>query len=252
MDNLYAQFSPDKLVASALARSAITGYLDLTYMGLETLPELPPTVKQLLCGNNLLKTIESLPPFLEELHCDNNPYLRSIRSVPPTLKTLRCNFSAITSLPDLPAGLQQLYCDGTNIETLPDLPPMLRIFSCEANKLKQPYKRFVLMYHDDYEYADYDLEDLKQDIREYNARKAHKAKTTWLEESLIADRFSPRKIQRNMNMNKVDPEGDFTNEMFNKYVERRGEVWTEGVGTKKGGKRKKTKQRKTRKTKQRK
>ena len=51
----------------------VTQPLDLSYLGLTTLPELPSTLRQLYCGGNQLTSLPSLPPTLQGFYYNNNP-----------------------------------------------------------------------------------------------------------------------------------------------------------------------------------
>ena len=78
-------------IAKERVRNWTSGLLDLSWLGLTDLPELPAGLTKLWCHNNLLtKLPETLPAGLQELHCYKNH---------------------LTTLPDtLPVGLRELYC----------------------------------------------------------------------------------------------------------------------------------------------
>ena len=225
----------------------VDGLLNLDNMLLSEIPVLPGTVKILSCRNNYLTEIPILPASLEQLYCDHNLHLSSIGPLPKTLKTLTCDSTALTSLPALPEGLKRLSVNHSALQTLPDLPDSLQSFSCLNNPLIEPYRSFVARYSDNYRYIEYGLKELKRDVNSLNAYKRQKEKAALLKPNIIAARFDPVKIQRNMNRNRVNMEGYMSEENWEKYFTRRGEVWAEGVGTGAvGGKRngRKTKRRK--------
>ena len=118
--------------------------------------------------------------------------------------------------------------------------------------LEETFKYFVQMYENDYAAVDYDLRDLKRDVNEYHAKRRQQQRGRELEENLVAKKYSPEKVEKMIE--KLYPEGMASgpNNWEGNYI-RMGEVWTEGVGTKKGGKRKtqrrKSKKRKTQKRK---
>ena len=88
---------------------------------LEKLPELPPTLKELICTNNNLTTLPELPQNLEKLYCQFN-YIEFLPELPKTLITLNCGRNRITSLPS-------------------ELPPNLKILQCKFNNWEEPIKK---------------------------------------------------------------------------------------------------------------
>jgi Leucine-rich repeat (LRR) protein len=86
--------------------------LDLSSLGLETLPPLPDTVALLLCGNNRLTELPDLPSSLSELRCSDNQLTRLPAVLPSSLLILDCVNNKLTALPEkLPASLEVLVCD---------------------------------------------------------------------------------------------------------------------------------------------
>lgn len=248
------------------------GELNLSRLGLVTLPPLPPTVKILHCTSNRLKTLPPLPEGLEELHCYFNS-ITELPHLPTTLRELACSHNLLTQLPDLPKNLQVLACNNNRLVRLPPLPNHLRVlwcftnqlrtlpilpislelFDCSGNPLEPGLQSLVDIFEREkppplimMEMGEDPLPFLKIFIHRVNTYLERKK----LKEGIIAARFEPRKIQRNMNRNRVDPEGVLSEENWEKYFTRRGEVWTEGVG-RQGGKRK-TRRRKITKRKTRK
>ena len=60
-----------------------------------------------------------------------------------------------------------------------------------------------------------------------------------IERELIEKRYHPNAILANINKNKLNVKKVWEKDnLFDKYYGKRGEVWTEGEGTAKGGKRK--------------
>jgi Leucine-rich repeat (LRR) protein len=228
------------------------GLLYLDDMRLSEIPVLPSTVKILSCRKNYLREIPTLPSSLEQLYCDKNHYLSYIGPLPKTLQTLTCDYTGLTTLPELPEGLKRLSVNYSNLKTLPHLPESLQSFSCLNNPLIEPYKTFVMRYSDNYHYIEYGLKELKRDVNEYNSKSRQQMRASILKPNIVAARFDPAKIQKNLNRNQVNMEGYMTEENWEKYFTRRGEVWAEGVGTGAvGGKRsgRKTKRRKSSKKK---
>jgi len=101
---------------------------------LTVLPVLPPTLRRLICGGNLLTVLPELPPTLETLTCAVNK-LTVLPALPPTLVDLRCYENELTVLPELPPTLQSLYCGENKLTVLPALPPTLKDLNCRLNNL---------------------------------------------------------------------------------------------------------------------
>jgi E3 ubiquitin-protein ligase SspH2 len=90
--------------------------LNLSYLNLTELPELPKGLEKLYCDNNNLNQLPELPEGLKYLFCNNNK---------------------LTHLPELPKGLKVLYCWNNKINELPELPEGLEYLNCSDNNL--PY-----------------------------------------------------------------------------------------------------------------
>ncbi len=97
------------------------------------LPNLPSSLQKLSCSNNYLTSLPDLPS-LQKLSCSNNK-LTDLPNLPSSLKILHCNENYLTSLPDLPTNLQELNCNANELTSLPDLPSSLKILSCSSNQL---------------------------------------------------------------------------------------------------------------------
>ena len=116
------------------------GFLDLSYMRLESLPDLSRfnKINELNCVGNKLKTL-IIPPSVTILNCsfnqiaeyptfhDNLEYLlinsnklQIIDNINPNLKYLRCNNNLITNI-NIPVNskLDVLICDNNKIDRLP-------------------------------------------------------------------------------------------------------------------------------------
>ena len=66
-----------------------SGTLDLSFLELTELPELPNTLTQLYCHNNNLTKLPELPKTLTTLYCFNNN-LTELPKLPKTLRFLSC------------------------------------------------------------------------------------------------------------------------------------------------------------------
>ena len=115
-----------------IEESERTGKLNVSYMGLSTLPPLPPTLKKLNCYNNLLQTLPELPSTLVELVCSSNQ-LATLPALPSTLTRLSCFDNELLTLPRLPPTLLSLHCSDNLLTILPALPSTLTELYCGAN-----------------------------------------------------------------------------------------------------------------------
>lgn len=263
------------------------GKLDLRYLDLVTLPPLPDNVRQLDCSVNRLTSLDDLPQELRTLNCSENQLtslpplppdlhqlacsknqLTSLPPLPPDLYALSCNHNRLTSLPELPLALRTLHCMHNQIISLPpDLPPRLQSLRCsygnkiktipslpifildiqmDSNPLIYPYKFFYNQY-----IRTGSISQFKKLVNLYNdGRLRQQERTAILKPNIVARHFDADRIKQNLIASGIDPEeGVISDENWEKHFTRRGEVWTHGVGTKKGGKRKrKGKSRSSRKT----
>jgi Leucine-rich repeat (LRR) protein len=77
-----------------------SGMLDLSYLGLTELPEIPAGVTELDCKINQLTSLpDTLPSGLIELSCDYNQLTTLPDTLPTGLRMLICNFNQLLSLP---------------------------------------------------------------------------------------------------------------------------------------------------------
>uniref|UniRef100_A0A6C0HLY0 Uncharacterized protein n=1 Tax=viral metagenome TaxID=1070528 RepID=A0A6C0HLY0_9ZZZZ len=117
--------------------------LDLSGLGLKTLPPLPDGVRILNCSNNLLETLgedyDSLPSTIIMLDCGNNRLTALPDPLPPYLYTLDCEDNKLTRLPAvLPHTITRLYADRNQITELPAvLPENLEMLSVDENLLTE-------------------------------------------------------------------------------------------------------------------
>ena len=148
-----------KKVNDWIAKGDTDAPLNLTSLGLESLPELPHNVKILYCGNNALRwmfsplsirfpktlrvlecsynRLQELPPLpknLVELHCQGNQ-LTELPELSDSIMRLTFGNRNFTSLPKLPDSCIQLECIGTELTSLPPLPHNLKELTCYQNRL---------------------------------------------------------------------------------------------------------------------
>ena len=126
--------------------------LDLSNLGLNTLPQLPNNLETLLCNDNNLSELPTLPDNLERLYCQKN-ILTSLPPIPNSLIILNCENNKLTSLPPLPDTLVVLmFNNGNDITITKDIfnvwnNPRLQYkdkfedFSPENQKLLKRFER---------------------------------------------------------------------------------------------------------------
>ena len=103
--------------------------LDLSRLGLTSLPELPDTLTHLDCSYNQLTILPELPDTLTILECIYNQ-LTELPELPDTLTHLNCynnqltvllwsQSDSVSSKPELPDTLTHLYCRNNQLTVLP-------------------------------------------------------------------------------------------------------------------------------------
>jgi uncharacterized repeat protein (TIGR01451 family) len=125
--------------------------LDCAFNHISSLPALPPNLKILRCGINLLTSVPTLPGTLTELWCDSNR-LQSLPALNDSLQFLVCRANQLSALPPLPIFLTQLECSNNPLTTLPALPQRLSYLRSEYTSLTQlpslpPYMRSIYVNH---------------------------------------------------------------------------------------------------------
>jgi Leucine-rich repeat (LRR) protein len=108
--------------------------LDCNNNVLTSLDNLPQNLVSLNCSNNRLTSLDKLPQNLESLICSSNQ-LTSLDHLPTTLDILRCSNNKLTSLDNLPTTLELLICSNNKLTTLKYLPDNLRMINCQDNQL---------------------------------------------------------------------------------------------------------------------
>ena len=84
--------------------------INVSQLGLMTLPDLPDGLEVLNCNSNILTAMPDLPQSLQILICSHN-YLADLPELPPHLVKLFCDDNQLYSLPHLPKFLQVLHCN---------------------------------------------------------------------------------------------------------------------------------------------
>ena len=198
------------------------GILDLSDLGLEALPNLPPGVKVLRCSDNRLTQLPRLPSGLRSLECSHN---------------------RLTQLPELPSTLVRLWCAENELTTLPELPDRLNGILVSGNPFVEPFNGFLTIYENNG-----DVEEFKRRVNGFYGLRRQRVRTAGLKPEIIAARYDPRRIMVNLTENEINMNAPLSEANYEKYYERRKEAWTEGVGRAVGGKRKSRRKSKKRKT----
>jgi hypothetical protein len=125
-------------------------YLNLSCLGLTSLPELPQGLTELDAGSNQLTSLPELPQALTHLSVYGNR-LTSLPELPQCLKMLSAHSNQLTSLPKLPQGLIELIVFKNQLTSLPKLPESLIWINASNNRLaslpKLPQGRLSLWLH---------------------------------------------------------------------------------------------------------
>lgn len=108
--------------------------LDLSYLHLTSLPQLPNSLQELYCSHNRLENLPELPNSLQYLDCSSNK-LTNLPELSNSLEELDCSNNKLTNLPELSNSLQVLYCDMNDMTNLPELPNLLENLDCSDNIL---------------------------------------------------------------------------------------------------------------------
>lgn len=93
--------------------------LDLSDLGLSSLPELPTSLQELIISGNKLTILPTLPPSLLVLKAANN-LLTTLPELPPTLRLLDVANNQLMTLPELPAQLRLLNVTQNQLTELPE------------------------------------------------------------------------------------------------------------------------------------
>jgi len=131
----------------SLAKYTNLEILSITDNSLTELPELPPSLKVLYCGNgcsqskgskgnNRIKDFSKLPEGLKVLSCSNSK-LTHLGELPIKLQQLIADDNLLSSLPVLPSTLTHLEVTRNCLERLPELPESLEILRAENNLLTE-------------------------------------------------------------------------------------------------------------------
>ena len=105
--------------------------LDISGLGLTTLPKLSQGLTVLDCSINKLTSLENLPQGLTTLYCNSNE-LKILENLPQGLTVLDCSRNKLTSLENLPQELNTLICIGNKLTSL-DIAHCYKLKSVRCN-----------------------------------------------------------------------------------------------------------------------
>ena len=119
-----------KRIEDWIQHGDIENELNLSDLNLGSLPDIPETVKILVCDRNDLTELPLLS-HLEALSCENN----QLKKIPfiPNLTYLNCSHNYIGKIPLL-SKLILLDCNDNNITKIPFLPNLLEL-TCSDNRI---------------------------------------------------------------------------------------------------------------------
>ena len=112
--------------------------LNLSRLGLTSLPEMPDQLQELdVSGNQLTSLPENLPAQLQKLKVSRNRLTSLPKNLPDQLQELDVSSNRLTSLPEnLPDQLQKLYVINNQLASLPEnLPASLQQLHVSKNRL---------------------------------------------------------------------------------------------------------------------
>ena len=114
--------------------SECTTTLNVSRLRITSLPDLPSSLKYLICSHTPITKLPDLPSSLESLECSKTT-LTHLPDLPSSIKELDCRWTSLTHLPELPSSLEKLYCSFTQLTHLPDLPSSLIALVCDSTHI---------------------------------------------------------------------------------------------------------------------
>jgi hypothetical protein len=167
------------------------GMLNVSFLRITSLPELPSGIQRLWCDNTPLTSLPKLPSGLQELYC-HNTQLTSILELPSELQVLSCYNTPLASLPELPSGLQRLWSDNTPLTKLPKLPSRLQELYCHSFPL-------ILQRGKNESIQDYNLRWRE----EKEVKERTLTRTEAIKEDLMAETWHPRRVEKMLEAGEV-------------------------------------------------
>jgi len=112
-----------------------TGIVDLSGLGLRSLPDLPSSIEYLNINDNEISYLEGLPENLRIIHANNNN-INSIGYFPPRLECIELCKNKLTHLPHLPNSIKRLIVEDNQLVALPKLPESIEVLSVCKNHIR--------------------------------------------------------------------------------------------------------------------
>lgn len=116
---------------------ATTTYIDCSSKQIRNLSgvEYFRNLDTLICAYNYVDTLAQLPSSVKYLACNSNPMHAFTSPLPNGLKYLNCSRSRIQIMPSLPDSVSELLCSHDSIVSFTNLPTQLFTFDCSYNRL---------------------------------------------------------------------------------------------------------------------
>ncbi len=112
---------PEGVISFGGLRATVKA-LSVTGGKLNSLREIPPSVKKFRCRSCMLRETEEIPSHVRFLALEGCSNIVTIRTLPAGLEELNVRDTPISSLGKLPASLKKLDISDTNLSSLPELP----------------------------------------------------------------------------------------------------------------------------------
>ncbi len=163
-------------------------FLICKFTMLTSLPQLPAALDSLICNFTMLETLPILPSNLQTLDCSYSP-IKSFPLLPPNLKGLCISYCKITNIPTLPKMLKFLECVGLLLQEFPTLPSSITLASLPDNDFQQVKKRFIHFHYQE-NYLGYNR------VHSYNIHKICTYMNPQEYSTLWQNKFEARKKRR--------------------------------------------------------
>ena len=113
-----------------------TKVLDLSYLNLTSIPELPDTIERLKLGGNPITELNNLPTNLKYLECQGTN-IKNLDNLPKHITYINCAYStSLESIDNLPNSIKKIHVTASKylkkISTLPSSLRELCIIGCNS------------------------------------------------------------------------------------------------------------------------
>jgi hypothetical protein len=152
--------------------------LDLTWLDLTELPEIPEKVKRLYCGSNPITKIGKLPKGLKVLNCSDS-FITKFENIPDSVREVICSKTYIESFDGLPDSVESItadYCE--ELKDINYFPSELKKFYSQRTSIRNikyfPNKLKILeLYDTDIE----NIPELPESLKVFDCLSHHRLKT---------------------------------------------------------------------------